>query len=79
MEIDERLADRLAEDMDFMDLMYDKAYEYAGKDEDLVEYVEAVRKYNNYEVIAEELHIEKKKVYQRQRKLFRRIELRKIS
>ena len=79
VEIDERLADRLAEDMDFMDLMYDKAYEYAGKDEDLVEYVEAVRKYNNYEVIAEELHIEKKKVYQRQRKLFRRIELRKIS
>lgn len=79
VEIDELLADRLAEDMDFMDMMYDKAYEYAGKDEDLVEYVGAVRKYNNYDVIAEELRIEKTKVYQRQRKLFRRIEARKVS
>ena len=79
VEIDERLADRLANDMDFMDVMYDKAYEFAGKDDDLVEYVSAVRKYNNYDVIAEELRIEKTKVYQRQRKLFRRIEARKIS
>jgi folylpolyglutamate synthase/dihydrofolate synthase len=51
----------------------------AGKDEDLVEYVGAVRQYNNYDVIAEELHIEKTKVYQRQRKLFRRIEVSKMS
>lgn len=79
VEIDERLADRLANDMDFMDVMYDKAYEFAGKDDDLVEYVSAVRMYNNYDVIAEELRIEKTKVYQRQRKLFRRIEARKIS
>lgn len=78
-EIDESLANRLAEDMDFMDVMYDKAYEFAGDDEDLVEYVGAVRKYNNYDVIAEELHIEKTKVYQRQRKLFRRIEVCKTS
>ena len=79
VEINERLADRLAEDMDFMDVMYEKAYEAAGKDEDLVEYVTAVRKYNNYDVIAEELHIEKTKVYQRQRKLFRRIAVKRVS
>ena len=59
--------------------MYEKAYEAAGKDEDLVEYVTAVRKYNNYDVIAEELHIEKTKVYQRQRKLFRRIAVKRVS
>lgn len=79
VEIDERLADRLAEDIDFMDLVYDKAIEYAGNDKDLLEYVAAVRKYNNYDVIAEELKIEKTKVYQRQRKLFRRIQARKVS
>lgn len=79
VEIDERLAERLAEDKDFMDLMYEKANEYAGKDKDLLEYVAAVRKYNNYDVIAEELRIEKTKVYQRQRKLFRRIQTRKVS
>ena len=79
VEIDERLAERLAEDMDFMDVMYDKAYEFAGEDEDLVEYVGAVRKFNNYDVIADELHIEKVKVYQRQRKLFRRIQVSKVS
>ena len=62
-----------------MDVMYEKAYEAAGKDEDLVEYVTAVRKYNNYDVIAEELHIEKTKVYQRQRKLFRRIAVKRVS
>jgi hypothetical protein len=44
-----------------------------------VEYVRAVRKYNNYDVIAEELKIEKTKVYQRQRKLFRRIEAKEVS
>ena len=79
VEIDERLADRLAEDKDFLDVMYDKVYGYAGKDDDLVEYVGAVREYNNYEVIAEVLHIERTKVYQRQRKLFRRIESQKVS
>ncbi len=79
VEINEQLADRLAEDIDFMDVMYEKAYEYAGEDNDLQEYVTAVRHFNNYDVIAEELGIEKPKVYQRQRKLFRRIQASKVS
>ena len=79
VEIDEHLAERLAADMDFMDVMYEKAHQFADGDKELDEYVDAVRKYNNYDVIAEELHIEKTKVYQRQRKLFRRIQIHKVS
>ena len=74
VEIDERLADRLAEDEDFMDLVYEKAEEAADGDEDLLEYLKAVRLYNNYDVIAEELKLEKTAVYQRQRKLIRRLQ-----
>ena len=77
VKIDERLADRLAQDNDFMDIVYEKANEAAGDDEKLLEYVDAVRKYNNYDLIAEELLISKPQVYQRQRKLIRR--LKKIS
>lgn len=73
VKIDERLADRLAQDNDFMDIVYEKANEAAGDDEELLEYVDAVRKYNNYDLIAEELLIEKPQVYQRQRKLIRRL------
>lgn len=74
VEMDERLADRLADDDDFMDLVYERAEEAARGDEDLLQYLTAMRRCNNYELIGQELGISLREVYQRQRKLIRRLQ-----
>lgn len=71
---DERIADHLTDDEDFLDIVYEKAERYAAGDEDLLSYLKAMRRCNNYELIAEEMGVEIKIVYQLQRKLIRRIE-----
>lgn len=75
IEIDEQLAEQLAEDEAIMDLVYEKAEEAAKGDKELLDYIEAVRLYNDYNIIAEKLTIEKRDVYQRQRKLIRRLQI----
>ena len=74
MEFDERIADHLTDDEDFLDIVYEKAERYAAGDEDLLSYLKAMRRCNNYDLIAEEMGVEIKIVYQLQRKLIRRIE-----
>ena len=74
VEFDERIADHLTDDEDFLDIVYEKAEGYAAGDEDLLSYLKAMRRCNNYELIAEEMGVEIKIVYQLQRKLIRRIE-----
>lgn len=77
VEFDERMADHLSDDEDFLDIVYDIAEEAADGDEDLLDYLKAMRRCNNYELIAEEMGIDIKYVYQLQRKLIRRLEKRK--
>ena len=74
VEFDERIADHLTDDEDFLDIVYEKAEGYAAGDENLLNYLKAMRRCNNYELIAEEMGIEVREVYQLQRKLIRRIE-----
>ena len=74
VEFDERIADHLTDDEDFLDIVYEKAEGYAAGDEDLLKYLKAMRRCNNYELIAEEMDVEVRVVYQLQRKLIRRIE-----
>lgn len=73
-ELDERVADRLSEDEDFLDIVYEMAEKIANGDPDLLAYLKSMRRCNNYELIGEELGVEIKVVYQLQRKLIRRIE-----
>ena len=73
VEIDERMADHLAEDEDFMDVVYEIAERVANGDKDLQDYLKAMRRSDNYEIIAEDLGITIQEVYQRQRKLIRRL------
>lgn len=75
--LDPRLADRLTDDKDFMDVVYEIAEEVAAGDKDLLDYLKSMRRCDDYELIAEELGIPKQEVYQRQRKLMRRLEKRK--
>ena len=77
VEVDERLADRLTEDTDFMDVVYEIAEKAANGDKDLLDYLKAMRRCDDYELIGEELGIPIQEVYQRQRKLMRRLEKRK--
>lgn len=79
VEIDERLADHLADDEDFKDVVYEIAEQAAAGDKDLLDYLKAMRHCNNYELIAEELGLEMREVYQRQRKLLRRLEKRNFT
>ena len=79
VEIDERLADHLADDEDFKDVVYEIAEQAAAGDKDLLDYLKAMRRCNNYELIAEELGLEMREVYQRQRKLLRRLEKRNLT
>jgi DNA-directed RNA polymerase specialized sigma24 family protein len=73
VKIDERMADHLAEDEDFMDVVYEIAERAANGDKDLQDYLKAMRRSDNYELIAEDLGITIQEVYQRQRKLLRRL------
>ena len=77
VELDPRLADRLTEDKDFMDVVYEIAEDVAAGDKDLLDYLKAMRRCDDYELIGEELEIPIREVYQRQRKLMRRLEKRK--
>lgn len=77
VEFDERMADHLSDDEDFLDIVYEIAETAADGDEDLLDYLKAMRRCNNYELIAEEIEIDIKYVYQLQRKLIRRLEKRK--
>lgn len=77
VEFDERMADHLSDDEDFLDIVYEIAEEAADGDDDLLDYLKAMRRCNNYELIAEEMEIDIKYVYQLQRKLIRRLEKRK--
>ena len=77
VELDPRLADRLTDDKDFMDVVYEIAEEVAAGDKDLLDYLKSMRRCDDYELIAEELGIPIQEVYQRQRKLMRRLEKRK--
>jgi hypothetical protein len=77
VEVDERLADRLTEDTDFMDVVYEIAEKAVNGDKDLLDYLKAMRRCDDYELIGEELGIPIQEVYQRQRKLMRRLEKRK--
>lgn len=77
VEIDERLADRLTEDTDFMDVVYEIAEKAVNGDKDLLDYLKTMRRCDDYELIGEELGIPIQEVYQRQRKLMRRLEKRK--
>ena len=79
VEIDERLANRLTDDKDFMDVVYEIAKRAANGDQDLLDYLKAMRRCDDYELIAEELGIPVQQVYQRQRKLIRRLEKRRIK
>ncbi len=74
VELDERVADHLQDDEDFMDIVYEMAEEAAGDDEQLRVYLKKMREVNNYEVIAEEMGLSMREVYQLQRKLLRRLE-----
>ena len=77
VEIDERMADHLADDEDFMDIVYEIAEEAAAGDEQLLAYLKEVREVNNFEVIADDMGLTITEVYQLQRKLVRRLEKRK--
>lgn len=77
VELDPRLADRLTDDKDFMDVVYEIAGEVAAGDKDLLDYLKAMRCCDDYESIGEELGIPIREVYQRQRKLMRRLEKRR--
>lgn len=77
VEIDEHMADHLADDEDFLDIVYEIAEEAAADDEQLMLYLRKVREVNNYEVIAEDMGLTITEVYQLQRKLVRRLEKRK--
>ena len=76
VEFDESMADRLNHDDDFLDIVYEIAEKASDGDEELLEYLKAMRCCNNYELIAEELGVDIQTVYQRQRKLMRRLEKR---
>lgn len=77
VELDPRLADRLTDDNDFMDVVYEIAEEVAAGDKDLLDYLKAMRRCDDYELICVELGIPIREVYQRQRKLMRRLEKRR--
>ena len=77
VEFDERLADYLSDDEDFMNVVYEIAEQVAAGDKELLDYLKAMRRCDDYELIGEELGIPIRKVYQRQRKLMRRLEKRK--
>ena len=77
VEFDERIADHLTDDEDFLDIVYEIAEEAAADDEQLMLYLRKVREVNNYEVIAEDMGLTITEVYQLQRKLVRRLEKRK--
>ena len=77
VELDPRLADRLTDDKDFMDVVYEIAGEVAAGDKDLLDYLKAMRCCDDYESIGEELGIPIREVYQRQRKLMLRLEKRR--
>lgn len=77
VEIDERMADHLADDEDFMDIVYEIAEEAAAGDKHLLEYLKEVLEVNNFEVIADDMGLTITEVYQLQRKLVRRLEKRK--
>lgn len=77
VELDPRLADRLKDDNDFLDVVYEIAEEVAAGDKDLLDYLKAMRRCDDYELIGIELEISIREVYQRQRKLMRRLEKRK--
>lgn len=79
VEIDERLANHLTDDMDFMDVVYDIAERAADGDPDLLNYLKAMRRCDDYELIAEEMGVEVRIVYQLQRKLMRRLEKRRAK
>ena len=79
VDIDERLANRLKEDEDFMDIVYEEAQEAVAGEQDLLDYLKSMRRCDDYELIGEELGIPIQEVYQRQRKLMRRIEKRKAK
>lgn len=79
VELDEKLADRLKDDEDFLDVVYEIAERAAAGDKDLLDYLNAMRRCNDYKLMAEALGIELREVYQRQRKLLRRIEKEKSS
>jgi hypothetical protein len=74
VEIDERMADHLADDEDFMDIVYEMAEEAANGDQQLLDYLKEVREVNNYEAIAENMCLTITEVYQLQRKLIRRLQ-----
>lgn len=79
VELDERMADHLADDEDFMDIAYEIAEKAAAGDPQLLLYLKEVREVNNYEVIADEMGLTITDVYQLQRKLIRRLEKRKAK
>ena len=79
VDIDERLANRLKEDEDFMDIVYEEAQEAVAGEQDLLDYLKSMRRCDDYELIGEELGIPIQEVYQRQRKLMRLIEKRKTK
>jgi hypothetical protein len=62
-----------------MDVVYEIAECAADGDQDLLDYLKAMRRCDDYELIAEELGIPVQQVYQRQRKLIRRLEKRRIK
>jgi len=78
VEFDERIADHLTDDEDFLDIVYEIAEKAADGDKVLLDYLKAMRRCDDYELIGEELGIEIREVYQRQRKLMRRLEKRKL-
>ena len=79
VEVDERLAGRLTDDTDFMDVVYEIAERAANGDQDLLDYLKAMRRCDDYELIAEEMGVEIRIVYQLQRKLMRRLEKRRAK
>lgn len=77
VEFDERMSDHLSDDEDFLDIVYNIAEKVTAGDKDLLDYLKAMRHCDNYELIGEELGIPIREVYQRQRKLMRRLKKRK--
>lgn len=79
VQLDERMADRMAEDEEVLDFAYDIAEKAVKGDQALLAYLQAMRRCNNYEEMAKEMGIGIQQVYQLQRKLIRRIKKRRYK
>lgn len=79
VEFDERMADRLNHDDDFLDIAYEIAEKAAAGDQQLLLYLKEVREVNNFEIIAEDMGLTITEVYQLHRKMKRRLEKRKAK